>query len=176
MYIKKALLSCVLGLLVVELISTTATAQTPYNKINTSPTHLKDTVLLDSVSIKDTRSKHLPDVMGTSIFAGKKTNIIYLDAGKSNLANNNARMAFAQVPGVNIWEMDGAGLQLNIGTRGTDTHRSIETNIRQNGYNTNSDILGYPENHYNVPFQAVSKIQIVRGSAALQFGSQFGAW
>ncbi len=174
MYIKKALLSCVLGLLVVELISTTATAQTPYNKINTSPTHLKDTVLLDSVSIKDTRSKHLPDVMGTSIFAGKKTNIIYLDAGKSNLANNNARMAFAQVPGVNIWEMDGAGLQLNIGTRGTDTHRSIETNIRQNGYNTNSDILGYPENHYNVPFQAVSKIQIVRGSAALQFGSQFG--
>lgn len=135
---------------------------------------VKDTLQLDSVIIKESRSKHLPNVSGTNIFAGKKTFDIFLDAGKANLANNNARMTFAKVPGVNIWEMDGAGLQLNIGTRGTDTHRSIETNIRQNGYNTNSDMFGYPENHYNVPFQAVSEIQLVRGSAALQFGSQFG--
>lgn len=135
---------------------------------------VKDTLQLDSVIIKESRPKHLPNVSGTNIFAGKKTFDVFLDAGKANLANNNARMAFAKVPGVNVWEMDGAGLQLNIGTRGTDTHRSIETNIRQNGYNTNSDMFGYPENHYNVPFQAISEIQIVRGSAALQFGSQFG--
>jgi Fe(3+) dicitrate transport protein len=47
-------------------------------------------------------------------------------------------------------------------------------NMRQNGYNTNSDIFGYPENHYTVPLQAVEQIQLVRGSAALQFGPQFG--
>jgi Fe(3+) dicitrate transport protein len=47
-------------------------------------------------------------------------------------------------------------------------------NMRQNGYNTNSDIFGYPENHYTVPLQAVEEIQLVRGSAALQFGPQFG--
>lgn len=70
--------------------------------------------------------------------------------------------------------MDGAGLQLNLGTRGSDPHRSIEMNMRQNSYNTNSDAFGYPENHYNVPFQAISEIQFVRGSAALQFGPQFG--
>lgn len=133
-----------------------------------------DTVRLDSVLVKENRSKHLPDVSGTNVFAGKRTFVILPDAGKANLANNSVRMLFAQVPGVNVWEMDGAGLQVNIGTRGTDTHRSIETNMRQNGYNTNSDIFGYPEDHYTVPFEAVKQIQIVRGSAALQFGSQFG--
>src|ERR1700744_1253243 len=134
----------------------------------------KDTLKLDTIAIKDAKPKHLPDVNGTYIFAGKKTFSIIPDAGKANVANNTARMIFAQVPGVNIWEMDGAGLQINIGTRGTDTHRSIETNMRQNGYNINSDIFGYPEDHYNPPFEGISEIQIVRGSAALQFGSQFG--
>jgi len=46
--------------------------------------------------------------------------------------------------------------------------------MRQNGYNTNSDMFGYPEDHYTPPMQAISEIQLVRGSAALQFGSQFG--
>jgi len=133
-----------------------------------------DTLKIDSVTIRDRKPGHLPDVSGTSIFAGKRTFIINPDAGKANLATNNARTIFAQVPGVNIWDMDGAGLQINIGTRGTDTHRSIETNMRQNGYNINSDVFGYPEAHYTPPFQAIDAIQIVRGSAALQFGSQYG--
>nr|WP_294942739.1 TonB-dependent receptor [uncultured Mucilaginibacter sp.] len=135
---------------------------------------VKDTVKLDSVIIKENRSKYLPDVSGTYIFSGKKTNIIYGDPGKANLSGNVPRTLFSQVPGINVWEMDGAGLQLNIGTRGTDMHRSIETNIRQNGYNTNSDVFGYPENHYNMPFQAIGEVQYLRGAAALQFGDQFG--
>ncbi|MBD1366729.1 TonB-dependent receptor [Mucilaginibacter sp. ZT4R22] len=135
---------------------------------------VKDTVKLDSVIIKEGRSKHLPDQSGTYLFSGKKTNIIYSDPGKANLSGNVARTLFSQIPGINVWEMDGAGLQLNIGTRGTDMHRSIETNIRQNGYNTNSDVFGYPENHYNMPFQAIGEVQVLRGSSALQFGSQFG--
>jgi Fe(3+) dicitrate transport protein len=133
-----------------------------------------DTVKLDSVIVKEGRSKNLPDQSGTYLFSGKKTNVIYADPGKANLSGNVARTLFAQIPGINVWEMDGAGLQLNIGTRGTDMHRSIETNIRQNGYNTNSDVFGYPENHYNMPFQAIGEVQYVRGSAALQFGDQFG--
>ncbi|WP_184544876.1 TonB-dependent receptor family protein [Mucilaginibacter sp. FT3.2] len=135
---------------------------------------VKDTLRLDSVIIKDARPKNLPNIQGTYIFAGKRTHLLYPDEGKANLANNTARMVFAKVPGLNVWEMDGAGLQLNIGNRGTDPHRSIEMNMRQNGYSTNSDAFGYPENHYNVPFQAISEIQFVRGSAALQFGPQFG--
>jgi Fe(3+) dicitrate transport protein len=145
-----------------------------FNSLHAQQKSTRDTLQLDSVIIKENRLKHLPNVTGTYIFAGKKTNLLFPDEGKANLANNNVRMAFAKVPGLNVWEMDGAGLQINIGTRGTDVHRSIEMNMRQNGYNTNSDVFGYPENHYNVPFQAISEIQYVRGSAALQFGSQFG--
>ena len=134
----------------------------------------KDTLTLDSVVIKDSRSKHLPDIAGASVFAGKKTYVIYPDAGRGNLAASNIRTIFAGIPGVNVWEISGNGFQVNIGTRGTDTHRSNETNVRQNGYNTNSDLFGYPEAHYVPQFDAVGEIQVVRGAAALQFGSQYG--
>jgi len=135
----------------------------------------KDTTIrLDSVTIRDNKSKHLPDVQGTYIFAGKKTYVLTPDAGKANLSAGNIRQIFATIPGVNVWEMSGNGFQINIGTRGTDTHRSNETNVRQNGYITNSDIFGYPEDHYTPQYDAVEQIQVVRGAAALQFGSQFG--
>lgn len=133
---------------------------------------------LDSITVHTYRmnsaSTSLPDVSGTIIYAGKHTNQLQLDGSKGNLAQNLARQLFAQIPGLLTWEMDGAGTQVNIGVRGTDAHRSIEMNMRQNGYNTNSDLFGYPENHYSLPLQAVQSIQMVRGAAALQFGPQFG--
>jgi len=132
------------------------------------------TTVLDSVLIRASLQPSLPEVQGVYIFSGKKTNDIVPDASGANLAGNNARMVFSRIPGINVWEMDGAGTQVNIGTRGTDVHRSIEMNMRQNGYNTNSDMFGYPEDHYTPPMQAIREIQLVRGSAALQFGSQFG--
>jgi Fe(3+) dicitrate transport protein len=136
----------------------------------------KDSVrILDPVTVKGfSERQYLPDVSGVSIFAGKKTNSVLVDEGQANLPQNTARMIFSKIPGINVWDMDGAGTQMNIGSRGTDAHRSIEMNMRQNGYNTNSDMFGYPENHYSVPMQGVKRIQLVRGSAALQFGSQFG--
>ncbi len=124
--------------------------------------------------IKNLDFQHLPDVSGTLIFAGKKTNVVNIDADNDNLSQNIVRTVFAKIPGLNTWDMDGTGSQLNIGTRGTDAHRSIEMNMRQNGYATNSDIFGYPENHYTVPLQGVQQVQYVRGSASLQFGPQFG--
>ncbi|QEC68374.1 TonB-dependent receptor [Panacibacter ginsenosidivorans] len=138
-----------------------------------------DTVLtgvLDSVVVNSfiRTQTFLSDVNGVQIFAGKKTNTVQLNPNGYNLAQNVARNSFAQIPGLTMWDMDGAGTQLNIGSRGTDSHRSIEMNMRQNGYCTNSDIFGYPENHYTVPLQAVQEVQLVRGSAALQYGPQFG--
>ncbi len=133
------------------------------------------TRVLDDVLIRDSRlSTFLPDVEGVNIYAGKKTNLIDINEGSANLPQNIGRMIFSQIPGVHLWDMDGAGTQMNISTRGTDAHRSIEMNMRQNGYNTNSDMFGYPENHYTVPMQGVKQVQLIRGSAALQFGSQFG--
>ncbi|MDB5149195.1 MAG: TonB-dependent receptor, partial [Mucilaginibacter sp.] len=49
---------------------------------------VKDTLQLDSVIIKESRPKHLPNVSGTNIFAGKRTFDVFLDAGKANLAYN----------------------------------------------------------------------------------------
>ena len=132
-----------------------------------------DSVII-STYLSNAKAKYLTDVVGTNIFAGKKTDVIYLDPTRVNLAQNMTRTAFAKIAGITMWEMDGSGLQLNIGSRGTDSHRSIEMNMRQNGYNTNSDMFGYPEDHYTPPLQAVRQVQLVRGSAALQFGSQFG--
>jgi len=127
-----------------------------------------------STYLKNAAPKFIAEVVGTNIYSGKKTNQVYFDASRMNLSQNVSRTAFAQIPGLTMWDMDGAGLQINVGLRGTDSHRSIEMNMRQNGYNINSDMFGYPEDHYTPPLQAVQQVQLVRGSAALQFGSQFG--
>lgn len=140
---------------------------------DTIPDGTLDSVIVNAY-IRSKDQTYLPDVQDMNIFSGKKTNSIQLNSGTANLAQNLARTAFAQIPGLTMWDMDGAGTQLNIGSRSTDSHRSIEMNMRQNGYNTNSDLFGYPENHYTVPMQAIQEVQLVRGSAALQFGPQFG--
>jgi Fe(3+) dicitrate transport protein len=135
------------------------------------PVKLLDTVTVNTI-LKS--NYYLSSTEGMNIYAGKKTNVLYQATMDGNLAGNVQRTVFAKIPGLRMWEMDGAGTQLNLGTRGTDAHRCIEMNMRQNGYNTNSDMFGYPENHYTVPMEGIQEIQYVRGSAALQFGSQFG--
>ena len=140
---------------------------------DTIPVQTLDSVVITSKS-KQSAASYLNDIEGTKIYAGKRTNTLTLSSNINGLSFNLGRTALAKIPGLTMWEMDGAGTQLNIGTRGTDSHRSIEMNMRQNGYNTNSDLFGYPEDHYTVPLQAVQEIQLVRGSAALQFGPQFG--
>lgn len=47
-------------------------------------------------------------------------------------------------------------------------------NTRQNGYNISADVFGYNEAYYIPPMEAVSRIEMLRGAASLQFGSQFG--
>lgn len=148
-------------------------AQNRETKIDSLPPKVLDSVLVTAF-LKQGIAQPLPPVQDVYVYSGKKTVRMQLDGSKANLAGNVARMAFAQIPGLNVWEMDGAGTQVNIGSRGTDMHRSIEMNMRQNGYNTNSDMFGYPEDHYTPPMQAIRELQFVRGSAALQFGSQFG--
>lgn len=119
-------------------------------------------------------TEKMPEIRGTDIFSGKKTEVIALDKIDANLAENNTRQIFSKVPGISAWEMDGAGVQVSISSRGLNPHRSWEFNVNQNGFNINSDLFGYPEAHYNPPMEAVQKIEIARGSAALQYGPQFG--
>ena len=118
--------------------------------------------------------KQLKDVEGTSIFAGKKTEVILLDKIQANLATNNAREIYAQVAGLNIYEGSNGGIQLGIGGRGLDPNRTANFNTRQNGYDISADVLGYPENYYSPPSEAIEEIQILRGASSLQYGTQFG--
>lgn len=116
----------------------------------------------------------LQPVVGTAIYAGKKTEVVLLDQMVGNAATNNARQIYSQVVGLNIYESIDAGLQLNVGGRGLDPNRTSNFNTRQNGYDISADVLGYPESYYTPPAEALSQIQVVRGAASLQYGTQFG--
>jgi Fe(3+) dicitrate transport protein len=116
----------------------------------------------------------LPEISGTAIYSGKKNEVLQLDGMNADLAQNRARDVFAGVPGISSWELDGSGTQISVAARGLSPHRSWEFNVNQNGYNVNNDLYGYPEAMYNPPLEAVQEIQIIRGSAALQYGPQFG--
>lgn len=136
-------------------------------------------VTLSEVEISARKEKvfelsRLKDVEGTSIFAGKKTEVVLVDQSMANLASNNARQIFSQVVGLNIYQNDDAGLQLNIGGRGLDPNRTANFNTRQNGYDISADVLGYPESYYTPASEGIKEIQVVRGAASLQYGTQFG--
>lgn len=116
----------------------------------------------------------MQDVDETAIYAGKKTEVVLVEQSMANLASNNARQIFNQVAGLNIYQNDDAGLQLNIGGRGLDPNRTSNFNTRQNGYDISADVLGYPESYYTPASEGLSEIQVVRGAASLQYGTQFG--
>ncbi|MFN8319852.1 MAG: TonB-dependent receptor [Saprospiraceae bacterium] len=118
--------------------------------------------------------KFLPSVNGTLITEGKKSELITIQDAPLNIAEKSGRQIFGKLPGAFVYDMDGAGNQINIATRGLDPHRSWEYYVSQNGITTNSDIYGYPASHYSAPLESVKQIEIVRGTAALQYGAQFG--
>ena len=118
--------------------------------------------------------RRMMNVEGMAIYAARKSEVIEMKNIVANLATNNARQVYRGIAGLNIWENDGAGLQLSIGARGLDPNRTSSFNTRQNGYDISADALGYPESYYTPPTQALKRIEVVRGAASLQYGPQFG--
>ena len=116
----------------------------------------------------------LPEIVGTSINAGKKNALIMMDNVQGNVVTNTMRQVMAKVPGIQIWESDPSGIQIGIAARGLSPNRSWEFNIRQNGYDISSDPFGYPEAYYTPQLNSVQRIQVLRGAASLQYGPQFG--
>ncbi len=132
------------------------------------------TAQVEAESRKTDGLSRLNKVDGMGIYDAKKNEVIRLENLVANLATNNARQIYKGIAGLNIWENDGAGLQLSIGARGLDPNRTSNFNTRQNGYDISADALGYPESYYTPPAQALKRIEIVRGAASLQYGPQFG--
>lgn len=136
-------------------------------------------VILDAVTVEDASRRNrsqsrLRNIEGTAIYAGRKSELIRPDELTANLATNNAREIYKGVAGLTVWENDGGGLQLAIAARGLDPNRTSSFNTRQNGFDISADALGYPESYYVPPAQALERIELVRGAASLQYGTQFG--
>ncbi len=127
-----------------------------------------------SVSARRLEFYFAPPVQGTYLWEGKKSEVISVANVNANIAEKVSRQVFARVPGVFVYDMDGTGNQVNIATRGLDPHRAWEFNVRTNGILTNSDLYGYPASHFTLPFEALERIELVRGTGALQYGAQFG--
>ncbi|MDZ7695198.1 MAG: carboxypeptidase regulatory-like domain-containing protein [Balneolaceae bacterium] len=134
---------------------------------------------LEELTVEDENEEsfgitRLRSVEGVTINDAKKNEVVMVDEIAANMATNNSRQVYSKVPGLNIWQSDGAGVQLGIGGRGLSPNRSSNFNTRQNGYDIAADALGYPESYYTPPVRALKRIEIVRGAASLQYGTQFG--
>ncbi|MFO7701995.1 MAG: TonB-dependent receptor [Psychroflexus maritimus] len=140
---------------------------------------LKQSISLSEVVIQAKKRelfqlRRLNDVEDLQVNAGKKNEVVLVGQMIGNKSNSNARQVYAQVAGLNIYESTNCGLQLSIGGRGLDPNRTSNFNTRQNGYDISADVLGYPESYYTPPTEALEEIQIIRGAASLQYGTQFG--
>ena len=132
---------------------------------------------LKEVIIKDMSQGdfgQLYQVEGFKLSVGKKTEVVEVEKLNVNKATNNTRQVFGKVSGLNIFENDGSGLQLSVGGRGLDPNRTANFNVRQNGYDISADALGYPESYYTPPSLSLKRIEVIKGAASLQFGTQFG--
>lgn len=148
-------------------------AQTPIQVDTTRKTRTLDSIIVTAYQ-KMNLVEQLPDVQGTFIYSGKKSETINLTQLPVNLPDKVGRQLFAKIPGVFVYDMDGSGNQVNIATRGLDPHRGWELNLRKDGFLTNSDMYGYPASHFSVPMESIEKIELVRGTGSLQYGAQFG--
>ncbi|MEO6869977.1 MAG: TonB-dependent receptor plug domain-containing protein, partial [Ginsengibacter sp.] len=160
-------------LLVSTLFPLSLLAQKIQVKDTTKTISLKEIIINGIKTVRGTG--HMPEVKDGIIYAGKKNEVILVDSLDANKAINNTRQILGRIPGLNIAETETGGFTANgIATRGLNPSQSIEMNTRQNGYNISGDVYGYNESYYLPPMEAVSRIEMVRGAASLQFGPQFG--
>lgn len=139
----------------------------------------RDTVVFPGVEVRDRHESpflitRVDDVEAGAIYAAKKVERVRMENVLANTATNNIRQTLSSIAGLNVWESDGAGLQLGIGGRGLNPNRTSNFTTRQNGYDISADPLGYPESYYSPPLQAIERIDVVRGAGALRYGTQFG--
>lgn len=143
------------------------------------PVQLTSMVELDQAEVRAQLEEHfgisyVERFRDFTLYEAKKHEVIDLSNLTANKATNNPRQLFGGITGLNIWESDGAGLQLGIGGRGLNPNRTSNFNTRQNGYDISADALGYPESYYTPPSEALQRIEVIRGAASLQYGTQFG--
>ena len=136
--------------------------------------NLTEVEVTDVKNEEELQQLQMRSVEDMYIFSGKKSERIEVAQLPANLSTNNSRQVYSKVPGLNIFESNGAGLNTEIGGRGLSPERSTNFNMRQNGYDISADALGYPDAYYVPPTEGLKRIEVVRGAGALQYGTQFG--
>jgi Fe(3+) dicitrate transport protein len=91
----------------------------------------------------------LPDIKTTRFFLVKKNEVV----GSVKFRYNNAREIFSLNSGVNIWENEGSGIQINVGVRGLSPNRSWELNTDK--ATTFLQTFLVIQAYYNPPMEAV---------------------
>lgn len=133
-----------------------------------------DAISVEAEGTKDFSITRMNSIERNGIYSGKKNEVLQVDQMTANVAADKSRQVYSKVAGVHVWESDGAGVQLDLGTRGLNPKRTSNFNTRQNGYDISADALGYPETYYAPPTEALERIEVIRGAASLQYGPQFG--
>jgi Fe(3+) dicitrate transport protein len=113
----------------------------------------------------------LPEVVGTTIYAGKKTSVIDFDS-MPQIQTDNYRQAFAKTPGLLTSELSNSSL-LSLSYRGIgDPHESQNLMVLKDGIPFVLDPLGYSTVYFAPPFESLDRLEFVSGGAALLYGSQ----
>lgn len=135
--------------------------------------HLKEVVVQGRSQSDLPLSTSLPEVSGVTINSGKKTTVADLKA-VPEIASNNYRQAFSQLPGLLTSEVSNESFA-SFSYRGLgDPHESFNMNILRNGIPIAADMYGYPASYYQPPIDSVDSIEFVRGGASLMYGPQVG--
>lgn len=113
----------------------------------------------------------LPEVVGTNIYAGKKTSVMDFDA-LPQIQTDNYRQAFAKTPGLLTSEVSNASL-LSLSYRGIgDPHETQNMMVLKDGIPFVLDPLGYSTVYFAPPFESLDRLEFISGGAALLFGAQ----
>jgi Fe(3+) dicitrate transport protein len=128
-------------------------------------------VVAETDADREIQGPFLPDVVGSYIYAGKKTSVIDFDA-LPQINTDNYRQAFAKTPGLLTSELSNSSL-LSLSYRGIgDPHESQNLMVLKNGIPFVLDPLGYSTVYFAPPFESLDRLEFVSGGAALLFGAQ----
>ncbi len=77
------------------------------------------------------------------------------------------------LPGINGFSDDGMGnSRLNIGIRGLNPRRSSRVLVLEDGVPIQPAPYIYPNMYYNPPTERIERIEVLKGSAAIEYGPQ----
>lgn len=129
------------------------------------------TVVSETQADRVIQGPFLPEVSGTSIYAGKKTMVVDFDS-MPRIQTDNYRQAFAKTPGLLTSELSNSSL-LSLSFRGIgDPHESQNLMVLKDGIPFVLDVVGYPTVYFAPAFESVDRLEFTAGGGALLFGAQ----